>query len=144
MPKKALEEEVNASGHKNIEAKHPTTLEITKEKNLSRRGDCIIAVDADKSLNDLSDEFKDSLRKPNAKLTLTIEADGITEQVNACGAPTLILTHPSDIVFRKSSHVDDRTLAIHSDKASCDLSRELVEKLRNPKQKTRITLKVTY
>jgi hypothetical protein len=133
-----------ANGHGNIEASHPTTLEITKEKHLSRTGDCIIAVGADKGLNDLSEEFKENLRKPNARLTLTIEADGITEQINAHGSPNLILTHPSDMVVRRSSYVDDRTLAVGADKASADLSRVLVEKLRNPKQKVRITLKVAF
>jgi hypothetical protein len=72
MPIKTLKEEVIANGHENIEATHPTTLEITKERYLSRRGDCIIAVAADKSLTDLSEEFKESLQKPSAKLTLTI------------------------------------------------------------------------
>jgi hypothetical protein len=139
-----LKEEVAASGHENIEASHPTTLEITKEKYLSRTGDCIIAVGADKSLADLSDEFKENLRKPNAKLTLTIEVDGITGQINAHGSPNLILTHSSEMVVRKSSYVDDRTLAIGADKAAADLPRELVEKLRNQKQKARITLKVAF
>ena len=135
---------MTASGHENIEATHPTTLEITKEKRLSRRGDCIVAVGADMSLADLSGEFKESLRKPNAKLTLTIEVNGITEQINAHGSPNLILTHPSDMVVRKSSYVDDRTLAVNADKAARDLSRELVEKLRKPKQNARITLRVAY
>ena len=143
MLRRDAKEEVTASGHENIKAAHPTTLEITKEKHLSRRGDCIIAVYADRSLADLSDEFKESLRKTNAKLTLTIEADGITEQINAHGSPNLILTHPSDMVVRKSTYVDDRTLAVNADKAAADLSRDLVEKLRNPNQKSRITLRVT-
>ena len=144
MPTKTFKEEVTASGHENIEATHPTTLEITKEKRLSRRGDCIIAVGADKSLADLSDEFKECLRKPNAKLTLTIEVDGITEQISAQGSPNLILTHQFDMVVRKSSYVDDRTLAVKANKAAHDLSREFVEKLQKPKQKARITLRVDY
>ncbi|HJW66005.1 MAG TPA: DUF371 domain-containing protein [Candidatus Bathyarchaeia archaeon] len=139
-----MKEEVTASGHENIEATHPTTLEITKEKRLSRRGDCIIVVGADKSFADFSDEFKESLRKPNAKLTLTIEVNGIIEQINAHGSPNLILTHPSDMVVRKSTYVDNRTLAVNADKAASDLSREFVEKLRNQKQKARITLRVAY
>ena len=134
---------MTASGHGNIEATHPTTLEITKEKRLSRRGDCIIAIGTDKSLADFSEEFKESLRQPNAKLTLTIEINGITEQISAHGSPNLILTHQSDMVVRKSSYVDNRTLAVNADKAACDLSRELVEKLQNPKQKARITLRVS-
>ena len=143
MPLKILKDEVFANGHKNIAATHLTTLEITKEVNLSRRGDCIIAVAADKSLTDLSEEFKESLRKSSAKLTLTIEANGITAQINACGSPKLILTHPSDMVVRKSSYIDDRTLAVNADKAAADLPRKLIEKLRDPKQKARIILKVT-
>ena len=138
-----MKEEVTASGHENIEATHPTTLEITKETRLSRRGDCIIAVGTDKSLADFSEEFKESLRQSNAKLTLTIEINGITEQISAHGSPNLILTHQSDMVVRKSSYVDNRTLAVNADKAACDLSRELVEKLQNPKQKARITLRVS-
>ena len=138
-----MKDEVFATGHKNIAATHLTTLEITKEVCLSQRGDCIIAVAADKSLADLSEEFKESLRKSNSKLTLIIEANGITAQINAYGSSKLILTHQSDMVVRKSSHIDDRTLAINADKAAAGLPRKLVEKLRNPKQKVRIILKVT-
>jgi hypothetical protein len=142
LPTKVLKEEIMAVGHVYIQASHPTTLEITTEKHLSRTGDCIISVSANKGLNDLSKEFKEGLRKPNAKLTLTIETDGVMEQIVAHGSPNLILTHPNEMVIRKSSHVDNRTLAVGADKASADLSRELVEKLRSPNQKVRITLSV--
>jgi hypothetical protein len=96
----------------------------------------------DKALADLTTDFKEKLLKPNAKLTITIEADGITEQVNAKGSPQLILTHPTDMVVRKSDYVCSRTLAVHADKAACDLSRDLVEKLGKPEQKVKITLAV--
>ena len=127
-------------GHRNIQATHKTTLEITKDKHLTKRGDCIVAVAADRALSDLSAEFKETLRKTNAKLTITIEVDGITEQIDAEGSPNLILAHPSDLVVRKSDYVCNRTLAIRADKAACDLSRELIEKLKNPQQKVKITL----
>ena len=129
-------------GHENIRATHKTTLEFTKDKHLTRNGDCIIAVAADKGLADLSREFKENLRKPNAKLTILIEAGGITEQVQACGSQQLVLSHPTAVVIRKSSYQCARTLAIHADKAADDLSRELVKKLINPKQKVKITLTV--
>ena len=95
---------------------------------------------ADKAAADLNQTFKDTLRKPNAKLTIIINADGLTEQINASGSPKLILTHPTDIVIRKSDYISDRTLAINADKSANDLSRELVEKLKNPKQKIKISL----
>jgi hypothetical protein len=131
-------------GHQNIRATHRTTLEFTKDKHLSKKGDCIIAVAADKALADLSPQFRANLRKPNAKLTILIEADGIAEQVLACGSQQLILSHPTDAIIRKSDYICSRTLAVGADKAANDLPRELVQKLKNPDQKVKITLIVRF
>ena len=135
-------ETILAYGHKNIQATHKSTLEITKETKLSKRGDCIIAVSADKTMRDLGSEFKENLRNKNAKITMIIETGDIVEVVNALGSSRLILTHPTDMVVRESNYICNRTLAIQADKAACDLSRKLAEKLRNPKQKVKITLTV--
>lgn len=137
-----ITEIILAHGHRNIQATNKTTFEITKEAQLSRRGDCVIAVSADKAMTDLSSEFKENLRKENAKITILIEAGEAAEVVNAFGSPRLILTHPTDLVVRKSDYICTRTLAIQADKAACDLSRKLVEKLKNPSQKVKITLAV--
>jgi hypothetical protein len=138
-----LSEVIVAKGHESIQATHRTTLEITKDTHLSERGDCIIAVSADKAVADLGCGFKEKLRAPNARLTILIEAGGVTERVNAYGSSRLVLTHPTDVVVRKSDYVCSRTLAVRADKAASDLSRELVEKLKNPKQETKITLTVS-
>ena len=138
------EEVVFGYGHPNILATHKATLEFTKDTHLSKKGDCIIAVAADKALADLSAEFKAGLRKPNAKLTIVIEADGVTAQVQAYGTQQLSLAHPTDAVVRKSSYVCSRTLAVRADKAANDLPRELVEKLKNPQQQVKITLTVRF
>jgi len=71
---------------------------------------------------------------------ITIEAGGEVETVNALGSPQLMFTHPTDLVVRKSDYVCGRTLAIKADKAARDLSRRLVEKLRNPNQKVKIII----
>ncbi|MCW4044039.1 MAG: DUF371 domain-containing protein [Candidatus Bathyarchaeota archaeon] len=142
MPSTELKEVIYARGHENIRATHRATLEFTKETHLSKKGDCIIAVAADKALADLSAEFKAALRKPNAKLTVRIEAAGAKALVQAFGSPQLILSHATDAVVRKSSYVCSRTLAIGADKAACDLPRELVEKLKDPQQQVKITLAV--
>ena len=142
MPISKVREVVFGYGHENILAAHKTTLEFTKDKHLSKKGDCIVTLAADKALFDLSAEFKETLRKPHAKLTILIEAGEIMERVEAYGSPQLILTHTTDMVIRKSDYVDNRTLAVHADKAARDLSRDLVEKLKNPKQKVKITLEV--
>ena len=140
MPTAEIKEVIFAQGHENILATHKMTLEFTKDQHLSKKGDCIVAVAADKAVADLNFEFKDEMRKPNAKLTILIEAGGLKEQITACGSPKLILTHPTDMVIRKSGYICSRTLAIRADKAANDLSRELVEKLVNPKQRVKITL----
>jgi hypothetical protein len=138
----SLREVIFGFGHENIMATHKTTLEFTKDTHLSKKGDCIVAVAADKALADLSAEFKEKLRKPHAKLVILIEAGGVIEQVNAHGSPQLILTHRTDMVVRKSDYVCSRTLAVHADKAAQDLSKALVEKLKNPEQKVKIILEV--
>lgn len=137
-----ITEIILAYGHKNIQATHKSTLEITKENQLSKKGNCIIAVSTDKALADLSSEFKENLLKESAKTIMLIEAGEVVEVVNAFGSTRLILTHPTDMVVRKSSYICSRTLAIKADKAACDLSRKLVKKLRDPKQKVKITLTV--
>jgi len=133
-------EEIHAFGHPNVQAIHPSTLMFTKDKHLSETGDCVVAVAADKAAADLNAEFKAELRKPNAKLTILIEAGGLKEQISASGSPKLTLTNPTDIVVRKSDYLSDRTLAIRADKASNDLPRPFIEKLQNPKQEVKITL----
>ena len=140
MPPSEIKEVIFGYGHENIQATHKTTLEFTKDTHLSKKGDCIVTVAADKALADLNAEFKEKLRKPHVTLTIIIEVGEFVEQVNAHGSPQLILTHPTDMVIRKSGYICNRTLAVHADKAAQDLSRNLVEKLKNPQQKVKITL----
>ena len=140
MSAKETRENIRALGHENIQAVHPSTLMFTRDEHLSKTGDCVVGIAADKAVANLHQKFKDALQKPNAKLTIIIEAGGLTEQINASGSPKLILTHPTDIVIRKSDYICNRTLAIRADKSANDLARELVKKLKNPKQKVNITL----
>jgi uncharacterized protein len=135
-------EVIHAFGHPNIRSSHPTTIMLTKERQVTQRGDCVVAVAADKSVADLTAEFKDALRQPNAKLTIQLEVDGLVGQINAYGSPELTLNHPDDLVIRKSEFVSDRTLAVKADKSSGDLSRAVVEKLKNAEQQVTLTLTV--
>ncbi len=135
-------EVVHAFGHVNVSGTNRTTFEVTKETHLSKMGDCIIAVSADKSLKDFSAAFKDRLRRENALVLVRVEADGVTDVVRAFGNPGLTFTHRTDIVVRKSDFVSDRTLGIRADKSACDISRTLVRKLQNPDQKVNIIFSV--
>ncbi len=135
-------EVIHAHGHENIRATHKTTLEITKEPSVSKRGDCIIAVDATKGALDFHPAFKKSARSENAKITIKIEAGAIVDVVKAKGTRRLLFTHPTDAVIRRSDYVCGRTVAIGADKAATDLSRKLIEELQTKNRQIRITLKV--
>ncbi len=133
-------EVIYARGHENVQSTHKTTFQITKDSFLSKRGDCVIAVATTKGAMDLSSKFKQTARHEKARITVVIEVDNVKELVKAQGSTRLTFTHPNDLVVRKSSYVCGRTLAINADKAACDLSRKLVEKLQNPEQKVKVTL----
>jgi len=138
---KPVKEEINAFGHKNIAASHTTTFEITKAAELEKEGDCIIAVKADKACADLNKELRNALKEAK-RVEITIEAEGVSDVVMAYGSPALRMRHVEDIVVRKSDYIDDRTLAILADKSANELKQELVEKLRNPNTKVKITLEI--
>jgi len=133
-------EVIYAHGHPNVQSTNKTTFEITKATHLTKRGDCIIAVGATKCATDLNPKFKTFVCSQSARMTIEIEVEGEKEIVTARGNPKLLFTHPTDLVVRKSAFVCGRTLAIRADKAACDLSRKLVEKLRHPNQRVKITL----
>ena len=135
-------EVILANGHANIQATHRTTLEITEDADLSKNGDCVIAVSASKALTDFDPKFKKLLQRENSELTILIQAGEVAEVVNAFGSSRLVLTHQRDVVIRRSEYICKRTLAIKADKAALGLSRKLVNKLKDPKQEVKITLTV--
>lgn len=137
-----ITEIICARGHENVTSTNKTTFEITRETHLTKRGDCIIAVDANKGATDLSPEFKQNAKNDHARIRIIVEVGNEVEIVNACGNPNLTFTDLHDLVIRKSSYVCGRTLAVLADKAAKDFSRTFVEKLRNPDQKVNITLRV--
>jgi len=143
LPPEKHKEVITARGHKNVLAEHPATLEFTKEACLSKKGDCIIAVSADKTMNDLGSAFKKALKHKGSRISILIKAGETVEIIRAQGSPRLPLSHPTDFVIRKGSYICSRTLAIHADKAAADLSRAFVEKLKDPRQEVEISLIVT-
>jgi hypothetical protein len=131
-----------ARGNKNIQSTHKTTSEFTKEATLTKQGNCIVAVKATKGAIDLPREFKETARKKGAKISVTIEAGKVRDIINAKGSPQLQFTHPTDLVVRKSKYICGRTLAIGADKASIDISRNLIKKMKDQNQKVKVTLTV--
>lgn len=120
-----------AFGHPNITGTHKTTLEFTKDKELSKEGSCIIGVNSDFRL--------DSLKKLiNTKKTIKIiiKINKSEETVNASVNP--LFDDNNEIVVRKSDFISKRTFGIKADKAAIDLSREFVENIKD--RNSRITV----
>jgi len=136
-------ETFRAWGHPNIRSRHRTTLMTTRDAGLTTRGDCIIAVRAEKGLSDLDPRLKALIRNGDARVTFTMEVDGTQFEAKGKGDSRLTLAHPHDIVIRKSSYTCDRTLMILADKAACDIPESLVEKLKAQDKQIKITITAT-
>ena len=128
--------EIKTKGHKNVLSKHKSTFEITKDRDLTPKGDCIIGVDMDKSLLDFSKEFKDKIANSNTKIKISLDTPNAHDEIIGFGSEELTLTHPTDIVCRKSSFTCNRTLMINANKAAIDLNQDLIEDLKNNKEMT--------
>jgi hypothetical protein len=123
---------IRAKGHKNITARHRSTLQITKDHDITKQADCVIAVSADKAISDLSHELKKAAKKDNAKISVKVIAGNHSEIVTGMGCEKLELTDVKDIVIRKSDFASERTLMINADRSAADLDRELIENLKRP------------
>ena len=133
-------ETFTAKGHPNIRATHRTTLMITTERNLTTRGDCIVAVASEKGLRDLSPGTRKAIQRRDAKIRVAIKVNGLVFEVSGRGDPGLTLSHPTDMVVRRSDYTCDRTLMICAKKAACDIPPQIVRMLRNRDQIMNISL----
>ncbi|MEM2874489.1 MAG: DUF371 domain-containing protein [Candidatus Hadarchaeales archaeon] len=120
-----------ARGHPNIKARHSTTLMITKDPEVSPKGDCVIGVSSEKSVADLPAELKDGIRAGRGVI-IELRVGNRRETVRALGHPLLKLAHTSDMVIRKSCYVCERTLAVRANVSAADLPRDFVDLLRDP------------
>jgi uncharacterized protein len=130
-----LEEEITFQGHKNVLSLHARTIEITKDSNLTKNGDCIIGVSANKSCNDLNTALKARLRSNGTIVKITIVVEPYEFELSGYGNKGLDITHEHDIVLRKSNYVDSRTLVVSCDKSAHDIPRNMVSSLTNSQVK---------
>jgi hypothetical protein len=124
-------ETIQARGHPLVSATHRTTFEITKEQHLTTAGDCIIAISADKGLPELSNEFKDALAHDNAVLYTSLCCEEYEVVIKSAGSMKMPLTHPTDLVWRRSTFVCERTIGIQADTTAALLPRDLISALKN-------------
>ena len=114
-----------AYGHPNVLATHKSTLEITKDTELTKNGDCIVAVSADFSLAEVKKIISSC---KDGRIKLTLSAAGISETVVANVNKDFSSEH--EIVLRTGGFSSERTLGTRSDKAAWNLGKGLIEKLK--------------
>jgi len=131
-----------ARGHPAVLSTHTTTLELTKEADLSKNGDCIIAVGSTAGLRDLPEPIKQGLSSEACRARLTLKLDPHRFVIEGHGAHGLTFSHPTEIVIRKSSFVSNRTLMVGANRAAADLPRSLVQLLQNPRSEMLVELAI--
>lgn len=131
-----------ANGHENVTSKHKSTFEITTDKSLTLKGDCIIGLNSNITLEDLPNELKKDIQTDNKEIQLILETENARDVIVGEGSSQLTLNHPSDMVCRKSDFNCSRTLMIKCDKAAKDLNKDLIRDLSN-NSKLKITIKTS-
>ena len=139
-------------GHENITANHRTTLEFTKDHELSLEGDCIVGVKADFSFDSLK-KFINKTPNQHKKITITIKTiknnnnkiknedkikKVIEEKIIAEINPGF--NSNKEIVIRKTNFLSERTFAIKADKSSSELNRNLIDFLKDKTNKVMVVL----
>ena len=124
-------ERISFRGHPMVRATHRTTFEVTTDEHLTPDGDCIIGVGADRGCAQLGEAMKEALRSDRGKVRLTLTVGVETFVAEARGDPGLDLSHPHDMVIRKSGFLSDRTLAVGASAAARDIPRSMVAGLRS-------------
>ena len=119
-----------AYGHENVIGEHKTTIELTSEDFLTKKGTCIVGVDSDISLNQMDSKIKRLASMSSTKIVLRMSINGLTEEVIGTGSPGLTYTDSTSMVARTSTFECGRTLMVNADKAASDLSRDFVDRLK--------------
>jgi len=132
----------HAHGHPNILGTHKTTLEFTRDVELTLKGDCIVGVKADFDLNKIRQFIKKSTNK---KITITIKPitkDKKYQKTKETASAELNPNFDSDkeFVVRKTDFVSERTFAISSNKAAFELDRDLIRFLKEKKNKISVVV----
>jgi hypothetical protein len=140
-PLSPMEEVVHARGHEHVSAEHASTFEVTSDDWLTPAGDCILAVGADRTPADFDSAFVEACRDGDARIEITVEADGHTDTVVGRGDPDLTFDDDRSAVGRTSDHVDDRTVLVDADRAAAGFDRDLVAALADGAEAT-VTFRV--
>ncbi|KAB1189045.1 MULTISPECIES: DUF371 domain-containing protein [Haloferax] len=128
-----MKETIRARGHEHVSAEHASTFEVTSDDWLTPAGDCILAIEADRTPADFDDEFVEACQSHDATITVTVSVDTgertFEQSVRGRGHPDLTFDGDRSIVFRTSDYVDDRTGMVGAEHAADGFDDKLVSAL---------------
>ena len=127
-------ENLIAYGNLNISAKHPSTLEITKDSYLTPSGDCIVGISSNRSPCDFSSDFITACQNEDSEIIAKLTIGPHTQFISGRGHPDLTFKNAHSAVIRTSDYVDDRTIMVHSDTAAKNIDRTIIGILQNGHQ----------
>ncbi len=122
--------EFTCKGHPNISAKHNRTIELTKDTELTERGDCIIGVSCDFDAEEV--------RKLRGKLKVDLKVGDLADHFRAYANPDF--DSDNELVFRKTQVRTDRTLGVHLSKSAMRLDRALIKAMMDPNAVLHVTI----
>jgi len=90
-------EKIFAYSHQNISCTHGTTIEITKDSDLTVRGTCVLGLKASKASADLNENLRTLLLK-GKMIEVVISLDDLVDRFYGYGNKNLSLLNEKDIV----------------------------------------------
>ena len=127
-----VQDDVIFHGHPNVLCFHKKSIEVTRDPELSRRGDCIIGVGSNKGCSHLDHRLRYAIGRDDAEIRIEIIVANLSFKVTGRGSYNLSALDRRDIVMRKSGFCCPRTLSVLCDKAASDIPSNIVKKLQDP------------
>jgi hypothetical protein len=122
---------IRARGHAHVRARHPKTIELTTDADMTHRGTCIVGVAADLDPARLA-----GLDGP---VVVTFTCDDATDVVHGIANARYDAT-TGRLVIRRSHHRAPDTLVVDADRGSADLDRALVAALADGEAELRVEI----
>ena len=124
-------DEITFYGHPNVLATHPRTIEITKDNYLTKEGDCIVGINANKACNDINQKLRSLITQDNIPIQFKIIVGTLSFEIKGFGNSQLTLSNPHDIVIRTSNYISTRTVSINCNKAAIHIPRDIIMLLQD-------------
>ena len=120
-------------GHPSLLATHNSTLEFTKDKNLTTKGNCIVGIRCDfdeKKITAFAQKYD------TAEITLRIGE----EQYTFTSSLNKNFLDAHELVFRRTEFTSPRTLGVRCTTTAQMIPRTMMQQMKNPKQTMMVEL----